>query len=71
MQGKQDENTLIVVQRFRPNAFFTVERQKRFQEMTNRFHDASGLDKSTAQAVLYSSTPHRPRLNKATIPGNA
>lgn len=41
VQGKAtDEGILIIVQRFRPDAFFTAEWQKRLQELMSRFHDA-------------------------------
>ena len=41
MQGREeDEGTLIIVQRFRPDAFFTAEQQARLQELMSRFHDA-------------------------------
>jgi len=41
VQGKgEDEGTLIIVQRFRPDAFFTAEQQTRLQELMSRFHDA-------------------------------
>lgn len=41
VQGKEtDEGTLIVIQRFRPDAFFTAEQQARLQELMSRLHDA-------------------------------
>jgi translation initiation factor 2 beta subunit (eIF-2beta)/eIF-5 len=41
VQGKEEhEGTLIIVQRFRPDAFFTTEQQARLQELMNRFHNA-------------------------------
>lgn len=41
VQGKAtDEGILIIVQRFRPDAFFTAEWQERLQELMSRFHDA-------------------------------
>jgi translation initiation factor 2 beta subunit (eIF-2beta)/eIF-5 len=48
VQGQEkDEGTLIIVQRFRPDAFFTAEQQKRLQELMDRFHDAC----ATGQAL--------------------
>ena len=41
VQGKEEsEGTLIIVQRFRPDAFFTTEQQARLQELMSRLHDA-------------------------------
>lgn len=48
-QGRQEEEgTLVIVQRFRPDAFFTAAQQKRLQELMSRFHEAhnSGQDLS-------------------------
>ena len=44
--GADGEGTLVIVQRFRPDAFFTAEEQARLQELMDRFHEAyaSGQD---------------------------
>ena len=52
VQGKEeDEGTLIIVQRFRPDAFFTAEQQTRLQELMSHFHAArdTGQDLSPAE----------------------
>jgi hypothetical protein len=36
----EEEGTLIIVQRFRPDAFFTADQQARLQELMDRFHTA-------------------------------
>ena len=38
--GEGGEGLLIIVQRFRPDAFFTAKQQARLQELMSRFHDA-------------------------------
>lgn len=43
--SEQPESTLIVVQRFRPDAFFTAQQQTRLQELMDRFHHACEGDK--------------------------
>lgn len=35
------EGTTIIVQRFQPDAFFTVSQQSRLQELMDRFHEAN------------------------------
>lgn len=41
VQGKaEDEGMLIIVQRFRPDAFFTAEQQQRLEHLMSRLHDA-------------------------------
>lgn len=36
----KDEGTLIIVQRFQPDPFFTSEQQARLEELMSRFHAA-------------------------------
>ncbi len=36
----EEEGTLVIVQRFRPDAFFTAEQQARLKELMERFHEA-------------------------------
>jgi hypothetical protein len=38
--GVGEEGTLVIVQRFRPDAFFTTKQQARLQELMSRFHEA-------------------------------
>jgi translation initiation factor 2 beta subunit (eIF-2beta)/eIF-5 len=38
--GVEKEGTLVIVQRFRPDAFFTAKQQARLQELMSRFHEA-------------------------------
>lgn len=38
--GAEDEGTLVIVQRFRPDTFFTTEQQARLKELMSRFHEA-------------------------------
>lgn len=39
VRGKEGETgTLIIVQRFRPDAFFTAQQQARLEALMNRFH---------------------------------
>lgn len=41
-QGHEENgNTLIIVQRFRPDNFFTAEKQLRLRELMDRFHHAN------------------------------
>ena len=41
IQGQEtDEGILIIVQRFRPDDFFTADQQARLQELMSRFHNA-------------------------------
>ena len=37
--GAQEEGTLVIVQRFRPDAFFTAKQQARLEELMSRFHN--------------------------------
>lgn len=38
--GAQEEGTLVIVQRFRPDEFFTAQQQARLQELMDRLHEA-------------------------------
>ena len=38
--GEGGEGMLVIVQRFRPDAFFTARQQARLQELMSRFHAA-------------------------------
>lgn len=38
--GVEEEGTLVIVQRFRPDAFFTAKQQAQLQELMSRFHEA-------------------------------
>lgn len=38
--GAEEESTLVIVQRFRPDEFFTAEQQARLQELMDRLHEA-------------------------------
>jgi len=50
-EGIREEGTLVIVQRFRPDAFFTAKQQARLQELMSRFHDAcnAGQDLSAEE----------------------
>ncbi|HBY94006.1 MAG TPA: hypothetical protein DEP84_08590 [Chloroflexi bacterium] len=39
---------LVIVQRFRPDAFFTPEQQARLQELMDRFHEALATGRDLA-----------------------
>lgn len=45
-QSDEEEGTLVIVQRFRPDTFFTAKEQARLQELMDRFHraQAAGQD---------------------------
>jgi hypothetical protein len=47
--GEDGNGTFVIVQRFRPDAFFTGEQQSRLQELMERFHSATAL--GTAPAI--------------------
>jgi len=38
--GEPGDGTVVIVQRFRPDAFFTIAQQARLQELMERFHAA-------------------------------
>lgn len=44
--GAEEEGTLVIVQRFRPDEFFTAQQQARLQELMDRLHEvqAAGQD---------------------------
>lgn len=42
------DGTVVIVQRFRPDAFFTEKQQKRLQELMERFHAAMASGKELA-----------------------
>lgn len=37
--GAEGEGTLVIVQRFRPDEFFTAQQQARLQELMDRLHE--------------------------------
>lgn len=44
LQGHvENGNTLIILQRFRPDNFFTAEKQLRLRELMDRFHHANDV----------------------------
>jgi len=48
--GSQDGNgTVVIVQRFRPDAFFTKRQQTRLQELMERFHASRVTGKELVQ----------------------
>jgi hypothetical protein len=42
----EEESTLVILQRFQPDSFFTAEQQKRLRELTDRFNDARNRGQS-------------------------
>ncbi|MCZ7571555.1 MAG: hypothetical protein M5U01_23655 [Ardenticatenaceae bacterium] len=44
----EEEGMLVIVQRFRPDAFFTPEQQARLQELMDRFHEALATGRDLA-----------------------
>jgi len=48
--NENGDGTVVIVQRFRPDAFFTGKQQQRLQELMERFHAAMALGKELAVA---------------------
>jgi len=46
--SENGDGTVVIVQRFRPDAFFTNQQQARLQELMNRFHKASETNQELA-----------------------
>ncbi len=44
----ESSDTVIIVQRFRPDSFFTSDQQLRLQELMNQFHQANGVGEEFA-----------------------
>ncbi|GIK59069.1 MAG: hypothetical protein HND44_11050 [Chloroflexi bacterium] len=43
---QEKEGTIVILQRFRPDEFFSSQQQNRMQALMNRFHDALAVDES-------------------------
>ena len=46
--NENGDGTVVIVQRFRPDAFFTRKQQERLQELMERFHAAMAMGKELA-----------------------
>jgi hypothetical protein len=46
----ETSQTLIIVQRFRPDALFSAKQQLRLQQLMDRFHQASAVGESLSTA---------------------
>lgn len=49
--SENGDGTVVIVQRFRPDAFFTSGQQARLQELMKRFHEARATNQELAPEV--------------------